>query len=201
MAKVLKDFWVLIMTENEWTKKICDKLNKDLSTKSLNADTLVKIPYSQEITEYSYEWKPECFEPTRFETDLIIFEKTKNAIKPRVIIESKLGHITTHDAITYSYKAEKHKNITPFLRYGIMIGDRKDHPLPGRLFRHGTNFDFMFSFSTANPIEVEWDTFVSMITREVDYSRTIEEMLHESRNKERKHYYMMQKQLVFKEMV
>lgn len=188
------------MTENEWTQTICDKLCMELSNNDLGVETLVKIPYSQEIVEYSYEWKPEYLEPTRFETDLVVFEKTKNAFKPRVIIESKLGRITTHDAITYSYKAEKHKNITPFLRYGIMIGDRKNYPLPGRLFRHGTNFDFMFSFSDINPNTEEWNTFVSMILKEVEYSIIIEEMLHESRNKDRKHYYMMQKQLVLKEM-
>ena len=184
------------MTENEWTKSICKKLNKHLQTNTLEAKTFAKIPYSQEIVKYSSEWKPEEYEPTRFETDLTIYEKVDNQFIPRVIIESKLGHITTHDAITYSYKAEKHKNITPFLRYGIMIGDRGDYPLPGRLFRHGTNFDFMFSFKKTSSEEEEWESFVSMIRKEVEYSKIIEEMLHESRNKDRKHYYMMQKQKI-----
>ena len=31
-------------------------------------------------------------------------------------------------------------------RYGIMIGGHGHYPLPGRLFRYGTNFDFMISF-------------------------------------------------------
>ena len=135
------------MKENEWTKSICEKLQKYLSKYELYADTLHKVPYSQEIEYYSEgkEWEPHYMDPTEFETDLVIYETDGDKIFPRVIIESKLEKINTHDAITYSYKAEKHKNITPFLRYGIMIGDRKHYPLPGRLYRHGTNFDFMFS--------------------------------------------------------
>lgn len=188
------------MTENEWTKSICDRLKEYLRSNGLDADILQKIPYSQEIGCYTEKWEPKYLSPTMFETDLVIYEKTDGMIKPRVIVEAKFGNITTHDAITYSYKAEKHKNITPYLRYGIMIGDRKKYPLPGRLFRHGTNFDFMFSFSEEEPTEMEWDKFTEMVLSEVKYSIIMEEMLHENRNCERKHYYMLQKQLVVREM-
>lgn len=82
-----------------------------------------------------------------------------------------------------------------------MIGNGRHYPLPGRLFRHGTNFDFMFSFSGINPDIDEWVSFVEMIASEISYSRTIEEMLHESRSKDRKKYYMVQKQLVVKELL
>ena len=187
------------MTENEWTKKICDKLKPLLKKSGLYADTLQKMPYSQEIVGYSEDWKPNYMEPTRFETDLVIYEKAEGKIIPRVIVEAKLGSVSTHDAITYSYKAEKHKNITPYLRYGIMIGDRKHYSLPGRLFRHGTNFDFMISFSAIDPKKNEWATFTEMLLKEVEYSRTMEAMLHDSRSKGRKHFYMLQKQLVLKE--
>lgn len=188
------------MTENEWTKYICDKLQVFLKKNNLYAKTLQDIPYSQEIIDYSDNWEPEYLCPSCFETDLVIFEKENGRIKPRVIVEAKLGKISTHDAITYSYKAEKHKNIMPFLRYGIMIGDRGDYPLPGRLFRHGTNFDFMFSFSDVEPSNGEWKSYKEMILKEVGYSRLMEEMLHESRKKDRKHYYMLQKQLFLKEL-
>ena len=137
--------------------------------------------------------------PTKFETDLMIYEKTDGKIIPRIIVEAKIGNVTTHDAITYSYKAEKHKNITPYLKYGIMIGHRQHYPLPGRLFRHGTNFDFMISFVGTEPEKTEWNTFTEMLLKEVEYSRLMEEMLHDSRSKDRKRYNMLQKQLVLKE--
>lgn len=188
------------MTENEWTKTICKKINTFLKPYGLYANTLQKIPYSQEIIGYSENWEPEYMNPARFETDLVIYELRSKNIIPRVIVEAKLGSISTHDAITYSYKAEKHKNITPYLRYGIMIGDREHYSLPGRLFRHGTNFDFMFSFTGTRPSDLEWQTYTAMLLKEVEYSRTMENMLHENRNKDRKHYFMLQKQLVLAEL-
>ncbi|GAI54911.1 unnamed protein product, partial [marine sediment metagenome] len=57
-------------------------------------------------------------------------------------IEGKINSVTTHGAITYSQKASTHKNVHPYLRYGILLGNRKHYPLPGRLFRHGAYFDF-----------------------------------------------------------
>ncbi|MCR5617424.1 MAG: hypothetical protein K6F83_03955 [Clostridiales bacterium] len=190
------------MKENEWTDNICRKLSTFLNSHNLYVETLRKIPYSQEIDEYTATWetKPQHITINRFETDMVVFEKNGNKIIPRVIIESKLANITTHDAITYSYKAEKHKSITPFLRYGIMLGNTKNRALPGRLFRHGTNFDFMFSFIETDPTKTEWDSFTEMIMKEVDHSRTIEAMLHDTRSRGRKHYYMLQKELVLKEL-
>lgn len=187
------------MTENEWTKNISTLLNKELKEDKLYVDVLKKIPYSQEILNYDEEWNPNYMEPTRFETDLVVYEKNEDRIVPRVIIESKLSSVTTHDAITYSTKAEKHKNLTPFLRYGIMIGDREDYALPGRLFRHGANFDFMISFKKTELSKAEKQAFIELIKKEVSYSKKLEEMFHNSRNKERKKYFIVQKGLITKE--
>lgn len=186
------------MRENDWTAMIGAKLEAEL--RDLFVESLRRIPYSQEIESYSEGWQPNYMNPMRFETDMVVFENVGGIVKPRVIVEAKLDRITTHDAITYSYKAEKHKAITPYVRYGIMIGEREHYPLPGRLFRHGTNFDFMFSFKGDMPDGTEWEAFVALIQREVLYSRQTEEMLHESRSPGRKHYYMMEKQLVLAEM-
>lgn len=188
------------MTENDWTQKISDLLNKELKKYGLYARTLIKIPYSQEILSYDDGWNPNYMETTKFETDLIIYEKDDNKLIPRVIIESKLGSITTHDAITYSTKAKEHKNITPFLRYGIMVGDRKEHPLPGRLFRHGIDFDFMISFKGTEPSKTEKNTLIDLIVKEVSYSKKFQDMLHNNRNKARKRYFVVQKQLITKEI-
>ena len=186
------------MTENEWTRSIADKLEPVIAP--LRISTLQKIPYLREIEAYSLDWTPVDREPESFETDMIIYEESAGAIVPRVIIESKLGTITTHDAITYSHKVEMHKAVTPFLRYGVMLGNRTTYPLPGRLYRHGTNFDFMFSFVGVEPQDYEWASFVELIQREVTYSWQLEEMLHESRKPDRKRYYMLEKQLVLEEM-
>jgi len=131
---------------------------------------------------------------------MVIYEKVDEKIIPRVIVESKVGTVTTHDAITYSHKAMYHKNVIPFVRYGIMLGARETYPLPGRLFRHGTNFDFLFSFVDYEPSEKEVATFVDMLKKEITYSRQIEEILSNSRSRGRKRYYMLQKEFHLEEM-
>ena len=190
------------ITENEWTKSICDLLMQQDLGENIYIDVLKKIPYAFEISSFNEDWEvgDEDFDKTSFETDMVVYEKANGKIIPRVIIESKIGTVTTHDAITYSHKAMYHKNVIPFVRYGIMLGDRETYPLPGRLFRHGTNFDFLFSFVDYIPSEKETATFVDMIKREITYSRQFEEILSNSRSRNRKRYFMLQKEFHLEEM-
>ena len=85
---------------------------------------------------------------TGFEQDILVYEqntKGQTSVIPRVIAEAKFSSVTTHDAIVYSYKAECIKRIYPFCRYGMIIGDFNS--IPGRVFRHGRNFDFICSIA------------------------------------------------------
>lgn len=191
-----------VIKENEWTKTICKLLPKRNLGENIYVDVLKKIPYAFEISSFNEEWEvgEENFDKTSFETDMVIYEKNNGKIVPRVIVESKIGTVTTHDAITYSHKAMYHKNVIPFVRYGIMLGYRKTYPLPGRLFRHGTNFDFLFSFVDYTPSEEEISTFTDMVKKEIAYSRQIEEILSNSRSPGRKRYYMLQKEFHLEEM-
>ena len=66
-----------------------------------------------------------------FQTDLCVFEtktvpsntangpKSDDVLIPRVVLEFKSG-ISTHDVLTYSAKARKHKQVYPYLRYGLV---------------------------------------------------------------------------------
>ena len=190
------------MKENDWTKNICELLQKQVLGDNIFIDVLKKIPYAFEISSFNEEWEvdTEGFNKTSFETDMVVYEKIGEKIIPRVIVESKVGTVTTHAAITYSHKAMYHKNVIPFVRYGIMLGARENYPLPGRLFRHGTNFDFLFSFVDYVPSEKEFTTFIDMLKREIIYSRQIEEILSNSRLRGRKRYFMLQKEFHLEEM-
>jgi hypothetical protein len=81
-----------------------------------------------------------------------------------------------------------------------MLGNRKHYPLPGRLFRHGTNFDFMISFKDYELSEYEKTAFVELIEKEITYSKKIEEMIYESHSKDRKKYFILQKELRLEEL-
>lgn len=187
------------MKENEWTDSIRRLLARSNVGENICFDTLAKVPYAQEIISYGLDFVEHKQSNMSFETDLLIYEKT-DVIKPRVIIEAKLHSVTTHDAITYSYKAQNHKNVTPYIRYGIMLGNRRHYPLPGRLFSHGTNFDFMISFRGYVLDQEEEPAFVYLIRKEISYSRKIEEMIYESRLKDRKRYFLLQKELRLEEI-
>jgi len=187
------------MTETEWTKKISDELNIELLSKGLHSQVGQKIPYSIEISSYGTDWTPYFLAPDFYETDLIVYEEKSGKYIPRVIIEAKYERINTHAAIAYCEKAQRHKNLMPQLRYGMMLGNWKNRPLPGRLLRNGTNFDFMFRFEESTPKGNEWKVFVEMIFREIEYSKQLEEVLHETRSRNRKNYFMLQKQLILEE--
>lgn len=79
-----------------------------------------------------------------FQTDLCVFEKINEIEFPRVVIEFKTK-VTTHDIITYSWKAGKHKSIYPSLRYGILASEI--NRIPNRFFIHNENIDFFIAAS------------------------------------------------------
>ncbi len=192
------------MTENEWVKVIADRLRKRLpklpkcdlcEPGNLEVEVKLKLPYSCEIVSYEGD-SPETPNTVNFQTDLGIKEMREDGHwVPRVIIEAKVNSISTHDAITYSQKAEEHRMIHPYLRYGVMLGNRNDKPLPGRLYRHGREFDFMMSFREFEPTEEEMAAFVDLLAAEVNASRVMEKIIRESRQQDRDHYHVFHRKL------
>ena len=58
---------------------------------------------------------------------------------PRVVLEFKV-RISTHDVLTYSAKARKHKQVYPYLRYGLVVSE--EPYVPRRFFIHNESLDF-----------------------------------------------------------
>ncbi|MBI3821691.1 MAG: hypothetical protein HY289_03315 [Planctomycetes bacterium] len=131
----------------------------------------------------------------QYETDLLIYDIRENGDWiPRLVIEGKLGGVSTHDALTYSSKAATHKHVHPYLRYGILIG-AFDDAIPGRLIRHGAFFDFMMVWQTEEPSNKEWSEFVDVIADEVVASRTLQALLTENRIRGRKRFRLLHRPL------
>ena len=186
------------MTEKEWTAIMSDHLREALDDTpywECQIEVGRRIPYGFEILSYDDDNDPEP-KVTMYETDLVIMDCNEDqSWKPRVIVEAKMKRVHTHDAITYSQKAVSHKTVHPYLRYGIMLGDRQQRPLPGRLYRHGAHFDFMISFVSDRPSDAEIDRFVKIIGFEIDASRMLEKIIYESRQGDRDRYTMLHKRL------
>jgi len=188
------------MTEKEWMEDVKERLEQEESFSKNNIlfTTGRRVPYSFEVLNYKDD-EPEGKNIIRYATDLLVFQKIDNEKwKPRIIIEGKINSVTTHDAITYSQKALSHKNVHPYLRYGILIGNQKHYSLPGRLFRHGAYFDFMLSWKAFKPTEDEWKDFLKIINSEIDYSRQLEEILFNTYSKNKKRYTIIQRPLYLK---
>lgn len=115
---------------------------------------------------------------SRYETDILVIDLLDDQTwVPRVVVECKLGSVTTHDALTYSTKASTHKHVHPYLRYGIAIGNWGDGRFPPRLLKHGAYFDFMLIQSGIAPSQQEWPYLIDTLTAEVRASRDLQAML------------------------
>jgi hypothetical protein len=189
------------INENQWMTIVLKHINHELSQKgykNLVASQGAKLPYAFEILSYEDNTPKQRYN-IAYETDILISEVMESGDwKPRIVIEGKLGSVTTHDAITYSQKALTHKNVHPYLRYGIILGNRKHHPLPGRLFRHGAYFDFMLSWRSIEPSDTELDYLSYLITEEVEASRNLDEILYNSRDPNRPKYTLLHRPLKLK---
>ncbi len=126
------------MNEKEFTEIIQQELQKSLGDyEVLISENLIYKVFIDDTLEYKPK-NPE--KPSRgnlsFQTDLMI--KDNNI--PLVVIEVKYNGFSTHDVLTYSTKAQKHKEIYPYLRYGFLVGNL--NVIHNRFFIHNYGFDF-----------------------------------------------------------
>jgi len=186
-----------MQAEVVWSHEIAEKLNARMVALDSRLDVIAgyRLAYTNEVLHYEVSGLAVSSQHS-YETDVLVRETVAGRWKPRVVIEMKLAKVTTHDAITYSQKAATHKQVHPYLRYGILIGARQHYPLPGRLFRHGAYFDFMASWVAQNPDPAESDAFVRLLQDEVSASRQLEEIMHESRSLQRRRYTILHRHLI-----
>ena len=79
--------------------------------------------------------------------------------------------ISTHDALTYSAKARKHKQAYQYLRYGVVVSN--ETVVPHRFFLHNEALDFFAAVKNTKQAELG-DFFSRLIEREVATSRRME---------------------------
>ena len=180
------------MTETEWASQIARRLAKHFQKFRVEAGK--RLIYANEIREYG-KLQPH-YKDMKYETDILLYQETKSGgWIPRVVIETKVSRIGTHEAITYSQKSATHKQVHPYLRYGIFLGNRGHLALPGRLFRHGAHFDFMLSWKRYRPTEPEWKALTSIVRQEITASKKLEKLIFDSRKSDREKIFSFHKPL------
>jgi hypothetical protein len=170
--------------ERAWVETLKADIGNALARQNMIVETGHRLPYAVHISGYrskageSALIDPENIYSPRYQTDLLIAERlgTSTDWVPRVAVEFKLGSVTTHDALTYSAKAATHKNVHPYLRYGIVIG-KYAGPVPRRLIRHGHQFDFMLTLASERLPAAERDRLVKLLREEVRASQRISTLL------------------------
>ena len=170
--------------EREWVETVKRDVEKALARKNMIVETSRRLPYAMHISSYkSRAFEPGFAEPAAtetygYQTDLLIAERLAEPGNwvPRVVVEFKLGSISTHDALTYSAKAATHKNVHPYLRYGIVVG-KYAGPVPRRLMRHGHQFDFMLMLQSDTLTDTDRKQLVRLLKEEVEASRSIGKLL------------------------
>lgn len=133
------------MDESKFVRKFLDiakeVLNESFIIKN-KANLLYELSLDQNLELAIKDTKNPKRGNSAFQTDICIFEKIRNIEFPRLVIEFKT-QITTHDILTYSSKAGKHKSIYPALRYGILASDIDS--IPNRFFIHNEHLDFFIA--------------------------------------------------------
>jgi len=130
------------MNEPEFKEKLKENIRTKLGNDKYEIKIGENLIYKVIINE-NLQFEPnEPENPRRgsyaFQTDLLIIKKDTKL--PLVVIETKYGGFSTHDVLTYSTKAQKHKEIYPYLRYGLVVGGT--NKITNKFFIHNIGFDF-----------------------------------------------------------
>ena len=105
-----------------------------------------------------------------FQTDLCVFECVANGAElPRVVLEFKTD-LTTHDVLTYSAKAARHRSVYPYLRYGLVLA--RPTTVPRRFFTHNDALDFCMALGGAEPKQV-----VALVQEELAVSQRMQALV------------------------
>lgn len=109
-----------------------------------------------------------------FQTDILI---TKDTI-PLVVIELKSGSFTSHDVMTYSGKAARHKQIYPYLRYGFVVVGLDG--LGRRFMTHNEAFDFAMALPDSAAIA---SGLIALVRRQISAAEMLCELMRSDRIK------------------
>ena len=111
-----------------------------------------------------------------FQTDILVESRSPSI--PLVVVELKYGSFSSHDVITYSWKASQHKGIYPYLRYGFVVVGLGG--LGRRFLTHNQSFDFALALPDIVEAEAE---FVAVVQRQVASAECLAKLMRSNQIK------------------
>lgn len=168
------------MNENIFRNEICQKLKEQLPNYEIleKANLLYKIFVDTDGFYSPQDPKNLKRGSGSFQTDILIRE---NKI-PLVVIETKFKSCSTHEILVYSMKGIKHKEIYPYLRYGLLIGEKK--VVNNRFFTHNSGHvsGFDFAFAIENLDDKNIDKLVGIIKSQIKNANQLLSIIREKNN-------------------
>ncbi len=165
------------MNELRFAERLKNKIQERLGSSQYEVKTGENLIYKV-IVNPQGEYEPKKAKaPIRgsyaFQTDLLIIKKSKQL--PLVVIETKYNAFSTHDILTYSTKAQKHKEIYPYLRYGLVVGGIDI--IQNRFFTHNSSFDFAVALKRIN--DKSLNKLIKIIKEQIKSAEMILDILTE----------------------
>lgn len=174
------------MNEKEFVRKFIESINPKLANNNFELlegkNLFYELTVNHRLDLAVEDIKIQIRGKSAFQTDLVLV-RTDNKDFPMVVFEFKMNP-STHDIIVYSAKARKHKQIYPWLRYGMLICGTKYIPIR-KFLKHNEFLDFCVSVKnifndngTNNDIEI--DKILNFIHSEIDNAKSLEKIKFES---------------------
>lgn len=169
-----------IKNEKEFGEKLVQKLARKLPKKYIT-NTKKNLFYNLEIDPSGNLLPEDTKVPKRgqfaFQIDVLIGIRKFRALVPLVAMELKYDDYTTHDLITYSSKASRHKAIYPYLRYGFLVLGKRE-TLTRKFLTHNEGIDFAMAFTSLRAREKE---LIKMIQDQIKIAERMIEILEKNR--------------------
>lgn len=164
-------------SEQEISQQVREVLARELSPEyAVHAGK--SILYKIEVNAFGRVTLDSVASPVRgqyaFQTDILI--ETQRESIPLVVVELKYGSFTTHDVITYSSKATRHKEIYPYLRYGFVVVGL--NALGRRFLTHNHGFDFAMALRDVASGEGD---LIAVVNRQVANADRMRGLMRSSR--------------------
>ncbi|MHB2155766.1 hypothetical protein ACX8XN_15400 [Calditrichota bacterium GD2] len=164
------------MTESKFKNIVKNILKEALEIDKYDVQSDKNLIYKVIVNE-SFKFDPNVPDNPRrgnyaFQTDLLI-TKNNNRL-PLVVIETKYGGFSTHDVLTYSSKAQKHKEVFPYIRYGLLVGGTPK--ITNKFFIHNIGFDFALALEDTENNSAT-NELVEIIKDQINNAESILEVL------------------------
>ncbi|MDA8230819.1 MAG: hypothetical protein M0006_05725 [Magnetospirillum sp.] len=174
-----------MVSERQWAEALAAALQAPLASRlgaGIHVTTEDLIRHTAAITGHGPDHQPVLGRlDHEFTTDMLVWDDQPHdegtGWLPRVVVEVKFFAVSAHDALAFMAKAERHRQLYPYLRTALVMPGMA--AIPPRLPLLADRFDLMLALP-----RLEWDDgllaeVADALAAETEASRALERLLTE----------------------